>query len=242
MRADLAQLGWRAAITGADDFVEAPQRGETGGQRDLGHRQLRVGDHLHGALDAPGLGDFDGGGAEVVTEQAGEVAGADAAARRQGFYRAVSIQCASVDEFQGAFDRGFRAVPGRAEGGAFGAAFQTGAVPGAFGSSGAGEEIDVAGERLAHAADRAAINAGGSDGDEEDAVVRRIAGEPRGVHGVEIETVYGGEDGSVHGGDDMTAARLRPAPRRRRQPISAGASGWIAIAVANACRQKWRDL
>ena len=47
-------------------------------------------------------------------------------------------------------------------------------------------------------ADGAAIDAGGFDGDEEDAVVRRIAGEASGVHGVEIEAVNGWGDGCVH--------------------------------------------
>ena len=76
--AGAAQRAGRAVEELLEGLVEAPHAAEAGGQRHLGHRQARLVDQLLGEQHAPGLGDRDRRGAEMLLEQPPQLPLADA--------------------------------------------------------------------------------------------------------------------------------------------------------------------
>jgi hypothetical protein len=86
-------------------FVESPDAAEAGGEGDLGHGHLSFVDKLLGEEDTAGLRDRDGGGSEMLMEEAAELAFAYAEAFGEGFYScAVAVEGAVGDESEGAGD------------------------------------------------------------------------------------------------------------------------------------------
>src|SRR5581483_8594075 len=77
------QSARRAPEESMKRLVEAPNASEAGGERHFAERHPRLVHELLREEHAPGLGDGDGRGAEVLLEQAPELPRADAEALRK---------------------------------------------------------------------------------------------------------------------------------------------------------------
>jgi hypothetical protein len=133
-------------------------------------------DELLGEEDAAGLRYGDGGCSEMLVEEPAELAFADAEAFGESFYGcAVAVEGAVGDESEGAGDGVGGSAPGGEVGGGFGAATEAGTEAGLLCGGGGGEEADVFVFRGACGADGTAVDAGGGDAYEEEAVEAWIA-------------------------------------------------------------------
>ncbi len=142
-------------------------------------------DQLLGQQHAAGLGDRDRRGAQVLAEQAPQLALADAEALGQGVDVGL-VECAGLDQAQRAGDGVRGAAPGGEIGRGFGTAAQARPVAGFLGAGGREVEGDVLGFRRAGRADRTAIDAGGLDAYEQASVEPGVAGGDGAVAGVGV--------------------------------------------------------
>ena len=188
--------------------VEAAQAGKAGRQCHLRHRQAGVGQQLLGGQQAARLQPGQRGDAQLGLEHAAQVAVAHAQAGGQaghaGGFVAPGVgrvqQARGVARQQGG---GILRRPRRGLRRQLRPAAQAGAEARAFGLRRVGEEAAVLAPRGLHAADRAAVDAGGGHAGEERAVEARVVRLQGAVAGVGVER--GG--GRVHGGHDRPAAR-----------------------------------
>jgi len=81
-----------------------------------------------------------------------------------------SVERSCLNQSQGSLDRSARSLPGRTEGGRFGAAAKAGTVAGAFRCSGTWVEANIARQRCSDPADGPAINPRRFNGREHDPI------------------------------------------------------------------------
>lgn len=131
-------------------------------------------------MQAPRQRDSIGCNAEMTLEQAAQLSLAEADATGE-LTDSGGVEETSLDQAQCASDGGSGAEPGRGAWRALGAATAACAIPCAFGRGRTCEELDVFEAREPHAADRTAVDSGGTDCDEELAVETRIVAGNRAV-------------------------------------------------------------
>ncbi len=166
-----AEGAGRAVEEVVEGFVEAAEAAESGGQRDFGHGHAGFVDELLGEEDAAGLGDRDGRGAEMLVEEAAELALAEAEAGGEGFDGGGrAVEGAVGDEGECAGDGIRSAAPGGELGCGLGPAAEAGTEAGFLRGGCGGEEAAVLRPGGAGGTDGAAIDAGGGDADEDQAV------------------------------------------------------------------------
>jgi hypothetical protein len=154
-----------------EGFVESPDAAKTGGEGDFGHGHSGFVDELLGEENAAGLRYGDGRGSQMLMEEAAELALADAEAFGECFYGcAVAVEGAVGDEGEGAGDGVRGSTPGGEIGGCLGSAAQAGAETGLLRGRSGGEETSVFVFRGAGWTDGPAVDAGGGDAYEEEAV------------------------------------------------------------------------
>lgn len=122
----------------------------------------------------------------MIREQPGQMTRSNSQSRGKRAYTVV-VERALLDQGQSAFDRGSRAFPRRTERRGLGPATQTGTKTGTLGCGRARVKANVARERRARRTYRPAIDAGGPDRDEYDAVKGGIAAPERFVLGSKIQ-------------------------------------------------------
>ena len=186
------QGAWRPAIELLEGLVEPADAAEARGERDLGHRQPGVVDQLLGEQHATGLGHGDRRGAEMLLEQAAELASADAQALGQRVDAGlVAVERALGDERKAARHRVRGAAPGAEIRRRLRPAAQAGAEASLLRRGGRGKEAAVLELGRACRADRAAVDPGRGDADEQAAVEARVTGLERPVAGLGIELFHG---------------------------------------------------
>jgi hypothetical protein len=147
---------------------------------------------LFGEQDAAGLGHRDGGGAEVLNEQAAEMALADAEAVGEGFDAGAGpIEYSICDEREGAGDGVGGAAPGGEIGRGFGTAAEAGTEASFLGGGGRAEKFAIREVGGAGGANRAAIDAGGFDAYEQKAVKPGVAALESAVTGLLVRELHG---------------------------------------------------
>ena len=179
-------------VAAGERRVEAAQAVEAAGQRDLRDRQRRVGQQLLGQQQPPRLQVLQRRNAVLGDEDAAQVAVGDAEAPGQlGDTAVLAARRRVVDRLRRLARQRLRGVHhgpwqprSRRD---LGAAFQARPEGRGLGLGRRREEATVAAHRRAHAADRAAVDAGRRDADEQLAVEARIAGDDGLVGGVGIE-------------------------------------------------------
>ena len=186
-----AQLAGRTLVERAEGVIETADAAEARGHGYGQHRQARFVEKLLGEEDAARLRDGQGGCADVLIEEATELAfshterGGELLDRGAG-----AIECTLCNAGHGAADRAGSAAPcGRVRRDLRTAA-EAGAEAGVLGSGGRGKEAAVVAHGRARGADGAAIDAGGGDTGEEAAIEARIAGLERAI------ADFGLEDGT----------------------------------------------
>jgi len=143
---------------------------------------LRFLDQLLGEEDAARLRDGDRRHAEMLVEQAAQLAFAHAKAfRKRADSAFIAVETAFGDQRQRTRHRVGRAAPGRGVGRDLGPASEARAEAGTLRRRGTREEAAILALRRACWADRPAIDAGRGDADEEPAVETRIARRKRAI-------------------------------------------------------------
>ena len=184
--------GRRAPVDRLEGGVERPDAAEPRGERDLGHAEIGAVDQPLGALDSGGARRRERSRVEIAPEQPRQVAPSDPQPPGQRL-DARLVERALVDQAERAIDRRPRAAPGRRMLRGLGPAAQAGPKARRLGGGRAREIADVARHRLAYRADGPAVDAGRGDGDEDHAVIGRIAGKAHAF--AEIEVELGGQVG-----------------------------------------------
>ncbi|MCY1535640.1 hypothetical protein D9M68_710520 [compost metagenome] len=175
--------------------VEAAHAAEAAGQRDLGHRQVGVGQQLFGGEQFAREQVLQGRDAQPLLEHAAQMPVAHAQARGQPFahvavgvqpvLRIVEPECGLLREDGGSvFPR-----PVAVQRCQLGPTAQAGAEPGVLGLGGMLEKAAVLAPRRGHATHRPAVDAGGGDGGEELAVETRVVRAQRAVASVLVDAV-----------------------------------------------------
>ena len=186
-----AERARRPAEEVLERLVEAPHAAEPRRQGDLGHRQAGVVDQLLREQHASRLGDRHRRGAEVLHEQASELARADAESLGERIDAGlVAVERAVGDQREAARHRVRRAAPGAEVGCGLGPAAQAGPEARLLGSGGGGVEPAVLEPGGTRRADRPAIDPGRGDAHEEPAVEALVACLERAVAGCRIESVH----------------------------------------------------
>ena len=180
------QLGRRTRVGAPHLAVEAPDAAEARRVRHLAEGQGRLVEELLGEMEAPRVRDVDRRRAQMLEEEAPQMAGGHAGTRGQRV-DARLVERSFADQPQRARDDRRRAEPRRRPGRGFGTAAQTGAVARRLGGSGGRKIADVIVFRRAHRAHRPAIDPRRRDGDEEAAVEARVMGTPRAIAGLASE-------------------------------------------------------
>ena len=181
-----AQFARRAAEQLPERLVETANAAEACGERHFGHRQMRLVNELFGEQHAPCLRDRDRRGAEMLLEQAPQLALADAEASGQ-YVDIGLVQRAVLDQAQGARHRVRRAAPSAEIGRGFRPAAQAGTEARFLRGSRSRKKDDVLQQRRARRTDRAAIDSGCLDAAEEAAIKAGIALADGAVAGFVIE-------------------------------------------------------
>jgi len=196
------QLGRVQAVVVEKGGVEAPHAGKAAGERDLGDGQIGVGEQLFGREQLSREQVLQRRDAEPVFKHAAQVAVAHAQARGQAFAHVafcIAPVLRVVEPERGLLQQdggGVFSGPVAVHGCQLGAAAQAGPKPRVFRLRRVLEEAAVLAPRCAHAADRAAVDAGGRDGREELPVKARVVRAQRAVAGVVVDAVW-----AVHGCD-----------------------------------------
>ena len=180
------QGGGRTPVKLPESRIEAAHAAKPGLKSDLANGQRAGVEKPFGSLNPQRLGDLSRRSPEMFPEEARKMARSNAQPLGQVFHAAV-IECTLLEQAERPLDRRPSALPGWTEGRRFRSAAQAGTVPGRLGGCRACIETDVLRQRLLHAANRTAVDASGSNGDEEQAVERRVPPQSRFVAGFEIE-------------------------------------------------------
>jgi hypothetical protein len=187
-RSEPAQFPRRTAVRAAEHVVEASDAAKPRRERDVGDGQRGLVEQPLREVQPPRLRDGDRRRAHVRDEQAIEMPRADAHARGERFH-GLTVQASIVDEPQRAADERGRAEPRGRPRRRFRAAAQARAVAGLGGGRRGRVVADVRALRAAHRADRAAVDAGRRDGDEEASVESRVAADARPIERPRVEAV-----------------------------------------------------
>ena len=173
-------------------------------QGDCRDGKLGIVQQALGAPDAQRLRDLARRGLQMLDEQARQVARPYPESFGQRI-DTVPVQSASFDQGQCPFHGCLGALPCRTERRCFGAAAKAGSIAGTFGGGGARIELHIARERRTHLANRAAVDSGRLDRDEQDPVGTRVAPSHGFILSGEVE---------------HAAAILRPQPQRHAHPMT----------------------
>src|SRR5262249_31594283 len=149
----------------AELVVEAADAREARGERDARHGEIGLVDELPGEVEPAGAGDRARGGAELLREEAAEVALADT--EPLGQRRRALLERALADQPDRAGHGGRGAERRRAAGRGLGAAAEAGAEAGLLGGRGAGEEAHVLAPGQRRGAAGAAVDARRGDAEHE---------------------------------------------------------------------------
>src|SRR5262249_34973352 len=112
--ASTADLPGRSSVDLGEHGVEAPEACEAGAEGDLRHGEVRAVEQTLGALHPRRLCHLQWARAEMLAEEAGEMAGTHSEAGRQCLDIG-TVEGALLDEPHGTLDGGERAFPGRRE-------------------------------------------------------------------------------------------------------------------------------
>ena len=168
------ELGRSARVGAPHLAVEAADAAEARRERDPMNGERRLVEQPLGEVHATSEGHVDGRRAEMLQEEAAQMAGSDAQAVRQPLHPAL-VERPVADEAEGAGHETGGAEPGRRPRGRFGPAAQTGTVSGRT-RRGRGRKVaHVLVLRCSRRADRPAVHTGARDPDEEAAVEPRVS-------------------------------------------------------------------
>src|SRR6185437_2839756 len=184
------QRAGRAAEELAEGLVEAADAAEAGGQRHLAKRHARLVDELFGEEHAPRLRHRHRRGAQMLVEQAPELAPADAEPLGQRLDAGVGVERAVGHERQRARHRVRAAAPEGEVGRGLRPAAQAGPEPRLLRRRRRGEEAAIGEFGRAGGADRPAIDPGRGHADEKPAVETRVARGECAVTGLMVEYVH----------------------------------------------------